>query len=155
VSLDSKGVASFAFPDNPAYEFIAVDDDSLASLSALKLDAICFGTLVQKGRVAHESLVHLLRTIKTPHVFYDVNIRLDFYPPEIVRQSLSFSTIAKLNDDELPRISKVLYGRSLPESDFASHVIKEFPVQAVCVTKGAAGCSVHTVGKVHEIAGIP
>jgi fructokinase len=155
VSLDGRGVATYAFPDDPAYEFIAAGDETLASLAALHLDAVCFGTLVQKGQAARNSLLRVLETVKAPHIFYDVNIRLDFYPLEIVRRSLSFSTIVKLNDDELPLISERLYGRKVSEREFASRLGDEFPVKVVCVTKGAAGCAVHAEGKTHELAGMP
>lgn len=153
VSLNSGGVATFAFPDNPAYEFIDAGDETLASLARLRLDAICFGTLVQKGRVSCESLLRTLATLKASHVMYDVNIRLNFYPPEIVERSLTFSTIVKLNDDELPLVSLRLYGCRLAEREFASRLGHDYPVQVVCVTKGAAGCSVYSAGKVHNVAG--
>lgn len=155
VSLDACGSATFAFPDNPAYNFISTDSVTLASLKRLKLDAICFGTLVQNGNVSRESLLQVLKAASAPHVFYDVNVRMEFYPLEVVRTSLELSTIVKLNDDELPKVSTMLYGNSLTESDFVSRLISEFPVKVVCITKGAAGCSVYAAGEFHEVPGIP
>lgn len=154
VSLDSKGVPTFAFPDNPAYNFIAADTVTLASLKRLKLDAVCFGTLVQKGEVSRESLLKVLKAAGARHVFYDVNIRVNFCPLEIVRSSLSLSTIVKLNDDELPKISTLLYGSSLDERDFSSRLRSDFPVEVVCITKGAAGCSVYSGEDVHDVPGL-
>ncbi|MEI6809486.1 MAG: carbohydrate kinase [bacterium] len=155
VSLDASGSATFAFPDNPAYNFISADSVTLASLKRLKLDAICFGTLVQKGSVSRASLLEVLKAASPTHVFYDVNIRMEFYPLEIIRESLSLSTIVKLNDDELPKISVLLYGSRLTESAFVSRLSNEFPVEVVCVTRGSAGCAVHAAGEVHEVPGIP
>lgn len=153
VTLDSKGVASFAFPANPAYDFISANRTTVTALAKHKFDAVCFGTLVQKGTVSRSTLLDVLKAVKAPHVFYDVNIRLDFYPIEILRSSLSFATIVKLNDDELPRISKRLYGRSLAGAAFAARLGREFPVRVVCVTRGARGCSVYAHGSAHHVAG--
>jgi fructokinase len=142
--LTSDGVPTFSFPDDPAYNFIEADEQALPCLADVPFDAICFGTLQQKGERTRESLMRVLRSLPAKHVLYDVNIRLDFYPEDILRQSLGFSTVVKLNADEAPLVAQRLYGARLPEVDLAARLGGDFPVRVLCVTKGADGCAVYS-----------
>jgi fructokinase len=144
VELTDDGVPTFRFPDDPAYDFIEADEALLGRLAESRFDAICFGTLQQKGERTRQTLRRLLQTVSAKHVFYDVNIRLDFYPEEILRQSLQFSTVVKLNGDESPLVAQRLYGTSLPEAEFATRLAGDFPVRVLCVTRGAEGCTVYS-----------
>jgi fructokinase len=146
VELSPDGVPSFSFPDDPAYNFIEADDDLLRRLADARFDAVCFGTLQQKGELTRRSLMRVLRFAPTTHILYDVNIRLDFYPQDVLRQSLDFSTVVKLNADEAPLMAQRLYGVLLPEADLAARLFADFPVRVVCVTKGADGCTVYGNG---------
>ena len=152
VELTGDGVPTYHFPGDPAYDFIEVDDSLLHHLAETRFDAICFGTLQQKGERTHQSLMRVLESVRAPHVLYDVNIRLDFYPQEILRQSLAFSTVLKLNTDEAPMIAERLYGVVLPEAELVSQLAADFPVRVVCITKGAEGCAVYGDGTSHHFA---
>ena len=146
VELSGDGVPTFSFPDDPAYDFVEADDQVLRRLADAKFDAICFGTLAQKGERTRQSLMRVLQSVPATHVFYDVNIRLDFYPQDILRQSLGFSTVVKLNADEVLLVAQRLYGTALPEAELAARLSTEFPVRVVCVTKGSDGCTVYGGG---------
>jgi fructokinase len=146
VELNGDGVPTFIFPDDPAYNFIETDDWMLSRLADERFDAICFGTLQQKGERTRQSLMRVLQAASATHVLYDVNIRLDFYPQDILRQSLGFSTVVKLNADEAHLVAQRLYGAILPETELALRLCADFPVRVVCVTKGADGCTVYGDG---------
>lgn len=150
VDLDERGVATFEFPDDPAYNFIEVDDSVLRQLSVSSLDIVCFGTLIQRGEVARASLYRLLDTVQAAHVFYDVNIRLDYYPESVVRESLQRSTIVKLNAGELILLSRRLYGDEFAEEDFAERLSADYGLDVVCVTKEADGCTVYAGDETHD-----
>lgn len=152
VELTGDGVPTFRFPDDPAYNFIEADDSMLRRLAGEQPDALCFGTLQQKGERTRESLMRILRTVPAREVLYDVNIRLDFYPQEILRESLEFSTIVKLNADEAPLVAQRLYGDRLPEAELAARLATEFPVRVLCVTKGGDGCTVYAGGTSRNFA---
>jgi fructokinase len=152
VQLSSDGVPTFSFPDDPAYNFVEADDQVLRRLADAKFDAVCFGTLAQKGERTRQSLMRVLQSVPATHVFYDVNIRLDFYPQDILRQSLGFSTVVKLNADEAQLVAQRLYGVALPEAELASQLSADFPVRVVCVTKGDKGCTVYADGSSRSYA---
>ena len=94
----------------------------------------------------------MLRSVPARHILYDVNIRLDFYPQDILRQSLAFSTVVKLNADEAPLVAQRLYGDVLPEAELARRLAGDFPVRVLCVTKGAEGCTVYSGGVARSFA---
>ncbi len=152
VELTGDGLPTFSFPDDPAYNFIEADDPMLGRLADARFDAICFGTLQQKGEQTRQSLMRVLRSVPATHVLYDVNIRLDFYPQDILRQSFAFSTVVKLNADEARLVAQRLYGVMLPEGELASRLSADFPVRVVCVTKGAEGCTVYAAGSSRSYA---
>ena len=142
VNLSGDGVASYTFPPNPAYNFIEADDGLIRSLAAADFDAICFGTLQQKGDRTRASLMRVPRDVPARQVFFDINIRMKFYPAEVLRESLSLSTIVKLNEDEVPRVAQRLYDQAMPEPELAARLSRDFPIRIVCITKGPAGCIV-------------
>jgi len=144
VQLDDQGVATFQFPEHPAYDFIQVDDRVLRQLSDRQLDVVCFGTLAQRGGATRQSLYRLLDAVQAQHVFYDVNIRLDYYPKSVLCASLQRSTIVKLNADESVLLCRRLYERKLPEDGFAERLLADYLLDVVCVTKEADGCTVYT-----------
>jgi fructokinase len=143
VELNGEGVPTFSFPDDPAYNFIEADDGLLSRLGDARFDAICFGTLQQKGELTRRSLMRVLESTRAKYVLYDVNIRLDYYPQDVLRQSLQFATVVKLNTDEARLVARRLYGDFLPEAELAARLRAEFPVRVVCVTKGADGCTIY------------
>lgn len=154
VTLDGEGKASYSFPESPAYEFIGADDATVAALRADPPDTVCFGTLEQKGSVTRASLLRVLENVPFREVLYDVNIRLGFYPAEVLRDSLAHATVLKLNDEESPLVAARLYGAALSESDLAARLFQDYPVRVMCVTRGAEGCSVYTAAGVHHVPGV-
>lgn len=153
VDLSGDGVPAFAFPDDPAYDFIETDAALLAAVAASAPDAICFGTLAQRGEVTRRSLARLLDAVRTRVTFYDVNIRRDFLPADLLRESLARTTVVKLNADEAPPVAMRLFGSALPEGELAARLSSGFGVQVLCVTKGADGCTVHAAGRHADVPG--
>ncbi|OGO81199.1 MAG: hypothetical protein A2Y21_00825 [Clostridiales bacterium GWC2_40_7] len=144
VTLAGLGVPTFYLPENVAYEFIDINNKDIERIATGKFDVLYFGTLVQKSLVSRNSLYKILESLQFKNVFYDVNIRLDFFPEEIIRKSFSHSTIVKLNEGEVKLISQLLYGKPLQEKEFIYRVMDEFSIDIICVTKGKDGCSVYS-----------
>jgi fructokinase len=153
VDLDAQGVASYTFAEEPAYDFIDADASLLGALAARPPDAVCFGTLAQRGEVTRRSLMRLLDNVRPREVFYDVNIRRDFYPADVLRASLSRSTVVKINADEAPLVGARLAGAAMPEEELAARLAAEFGVRVLLVTKGPDGCAVHAGGRRADIPG--
>ena len=94
--------------------------------------AFYFGTLAQRSSVSAATLGSLLDTCASSLVFFDVNLRQDYWSVELVEKGLTFTDILKVNDDEMRTLGFA------PESLFAC-----FPrLKTVVETRGAAGCRV-------------
>ena len=107
VRLDARGVPSYTIHKPVAWDFIAWNE-GLERL-APQLDAVCFGTLGQRGETSAATIRKLLSHVNKQCLkVFDINLRQDFYSEETVRASLEQADILKLNEDELPVVAGML-----------------------------------------------
>lgn len=137
VSLD-EGNARYEFATKVAYENIQITD--AVNEVAKSVDAICYGTLAQRGEVSRNSLYSLLEMVPdTALKVVDINLRVDF-TSEIVQTSLSHANILKLNSDEVEPVCSLLgLPPDLDYRTFAETLIEKFSLSHVLVTRGAEG----------------
>ena len=112
-------------------------DDGRAGSSLPAVDvprAFYFGTLAQRSPVSAATLVRMLKAYATSLVFFDVNLRQEFWSVELVEKGLPFADILKLNDEEMRLLG------------FATEsLFDRFPrLKIVVETRGANGCRVIT-----------
>ena len=122
----------------PSYEIVkpvAWDEISVGSPETIPPPrAFYFGSLAQRSPVSARTLEGLLRTFSSSLVFFDVNLRQDYWSKALIEDCLKSTDILKVNDEEM----KVLGFR--PEALFAA-----FPrLGTVIETCGADGCAVWT-----------
>lgn len=99
------GQPTYTIHENVAWDFIAATNSALEL--ARRADCICFGTLAQRGEVSRQSIRAMLGAARADClVVFDVNLRQHYYNRDILRKSLAFADVVKLNDDE---------GRTLPQ----------------------------------------
>ncbi|MFH1522490.1 MAG: carbohydrate kinase [Patescibacteria group bacterium] len=154
VWLDKKGVPDFVINKDVAYDYIKLNQAELSSLEKENFDVFCFGTLIQRNKISRDSLYNILGKVKAKEVFYDVNLRQDFYNKEIISQSLEYSTIVKLNDEEIKKMSMLLFSDSLTEEEAVEKLFNNFKIKVVIITKGAKGCTVYTSASTVNLPGI-
>lgn len=135
--VDGKGIATYEFPDEVAWDHLAINP--AAQQCAVELKAICFGTLAQRSDFARTTIQRYLgitseKTIKV----YDLNLRQNFYSRSIIESSLRISTVLKLNDDELTFVSS-LFLLSGAEHEQLEALRKHFDLDLVILTKGSNG----------------
>ena len=119
----------------PSYEIVqpvAWDEIALPERLHLTPRAFYFGTLSQRGPLSASTLSELLRKFESSIVFFDVNLRQDFWDAEIVGKGLANADILKVNDEEMNRLGFV------PDDLFA-----RFPrLKIIVETRGALGCRI-------------
>jgi fructokinase len=131
---------------------------------ASRADAICFGSLAQRGLESRQTIQTLVAQTSQKCVrVFDVNLRKPFYTSEVVEESLELATVIKMNEDEVPLVldllgmpieSELLPGDKLRLS--AKRLFEEFPaLQLVAVTRGGHGSLLVTREAFHEHPGIP
>ena len=103
-------------------------------------DAICFGSLAQRCATARFTIQRFVKASpgSTLKVF-DVNLRQAFYSGEILAESMKLANVAKLNNDELPKVMNLSHIPHKDEFSSARRLIDEYELDLVCITRGGKG----------------
>jgi diaminopimelate decarboxylase len=141
VQVDAEGQPEFTITDDVAWDALAWTPEWEAL--AAEADAVCFGSLAQRGATAHETIQRFLRATRPDAVcLFDVNLRQNYFSPGVLDVSLRRATMAKLNDAELPRVARLL-GLTIEEDEedetIARRLLRAYDLALVCVTRGAHG----------------
>lgn len=137
VVLEKNGHHFDILPDQ-AYDFIN-PQETRAALTAHSPQLAYFGTLAQRGAPSRQAAQIFLQECQCP-LFLDINLRAPWYDPDIVATSLRAAQIVKLNDEELAVVAGMFGWPLLDEFEQARALQREFELQQVLVTCGAAGC---------------
>ena len=126
--------------------------------AAARADAVCFGSLAQRGEQSRRTIHELVRATRRDCLrIFDVNLRAPFYSAEIVRESIALATVVKMNDAEVPLVMGLL-GLPAPGSlrDGADRLLAEFGgLKLVAITRGGEGSLLVGRGEWDEHPGVP
>jgi fructokinase len=148
VTLDSDGKPDFIIHQQVAWDSL-VCSDALRDLAS-ELSAVCFGALAQRSPVTRATVRDLLRTTSPSCLrVFDVNLRQDFYTPDIVLESLELSTCLKLNEDELQVVARIC-GIIGGEDEIIRTLVDRFDLGLVALTRGERGSLLVTGGEANE-----
>jgi fructokinase len=146
VRLDAGGEPEFTITRNVAWDFLEWTPQWRAL--AGRADAVCFGSLAQRSTLSHRTIQRFLRATRTDALrVFDVNLRQQFYSAAVLTESLQCATLLKLNDEELPCVTKLLKVGGRGETAQARRLLDAFHLDLVCVTRGARGCLLATAKK--------
>ena len=150
--VDEHGIATYIFPDNVAWDFLALDHPALQL--ATKADAICFGTLAQRSDISRKAIHSLLKAAPNALKIYDINLRQNFYSPDIIKSSLTLTDVLKINDEELTLISKMF---SLPSGERAalSALMDTHNLKLAVLTRGDQGSLILSPNDFSDLSGQP
>lgn len=154
------GHAEFTIHEPAAWDFLELSDEWVQL--AERADAICFGSLAQRGVESRQTIQTLVAQAPAKCVrVFDVNLRAPFYSSEVLQESLELATVMKTNDAEVPLVLRLL---GLPEQDGgtahalragAERLLAEFPtLEMVAVTRGAHGSLLVRRGEWHDHPGV-
>ena len=114
--------------------------ETLASMT----DAVCFGTLVQRTQKSKETIRRFLSAMPTDSLkVFDINLRQQYYSKDIIEESLSFSDILKINDEEIDVISR-MFEIPLGQEEACRKFLDQYGLKLVILTKGSKGSVVIT-----------
>ena len=148
VNVDDRNEVTYQIVQPVAWDYIQYSD-ALAGLVA-GAEALLFGSLAARTPVTRETLYRLL-----PHArlkVCDVNLRPPHYSRDLVTYLLQHADLVKMNEHELAEIMSWFGGLRTEESAL-EWLAGRFRLQAVCVTKGAAGAVLWTSGQLYRSAG--
>ena len=133
------GQPEFTVNDDVAWDYIELSDDLEGGHPAL----LYFGTLAQRTEVNRTTL-RSLWALKPRHVFFDVNLRQDYYSAEIILDGLRETSILKLNEEEWMVI------RQLTSQETPAQMLERFDLAIIALTRGSRGASLYVRGKEYQ-----
>jgi fructokinase len=139
IILDA-GQPDYNINENVAYDFIEISDTFL-KMDKNKFDVFYFGSLSQRNPVSATTLKYVLEKFTFNHIFYDVNLRKNGYSASIIENSLRYCSILKLNMNEVPIISSLLFSADLEKENFCRSIRSFFQgVSEIVITASDKGC---------------
>ena len=151
-----QGQPSYIIHEPVAWDFFELTGDW--KTEAEQADAVCFGSLAQRGARSRQVVHALLRATRAGcQRIFDVNLRAPFYTPAIVRTSLELASVMKMNDVEVPQVLALL---ELPTNgtlqDGAERLLGQFPaLMMVAITCGGEGSLLVDRSGWHRHTGVP
>jgi fructokinase len=140
VELDSNGVASYRFAESSAWDCLQWNSQ-LNELSA-NTDAVCFGTLGQRSLESKATIRRFVESTPNSSLrILDVNLRSPFDDDANICESLELANILKLNDQELPRIAKLVDCAAENEVDALRALMIKFDLRYIALTCGENGAN--------------
>ena len=158
-----------------AWDFLDLTDGWLQL--AGQADAICFGSLAQRGPNSRQTIQSLAAQAPASCIrVFDVNLRPPFYSREVIQASLELATVIKMNAQEAPQVLALLAmpveWESAPNRPWlaeinlppptsglrrsAERLLETFPrLKMVAITRGHGGSLLVTREKWDEHAGFP
>jgi fructokinase len=151
---------SYTIHQPAAWDFLELSDEWVQL--AERTDAVCFGSLAQRGWKSRQTIQTLVAETSSACVrVFDVNLRAPFYSSEVIEESLRLATVLKMNDTEMPLVLGLL---GLPPDEGpeldrlrldAERLLEVFPTLGmVAVTRGGHGSLLVKRGEWHEHPGI-
>jgi fructokinase len=153
VEVGPDGQPHFTIHENVAWDRIAGEEGGRRAVAAA--DAVCFGTLGQRGEVSRRSIRALLRAAPAGSLrILDVNLREDHYSREVIEESLALASVLKVNETELARLAE-MFGLPDDERGRVAELAGRFRLRAVAYTGGGGGSLLHCEGRWSERPGQP
>lgn len=142
VQLDAAGKPTYDIREGSAWDSIELSDSQMKAIAAKKWDIFAFGSLAQRTENNRKTLAKVIDAAAPKEVFCDVNLRLDYYSKEVIAESLEYCSILKLNDEEVPVISELLYGKEILDQEFCRKMREDWNIHTTAITRGKNGAFV-------------
>ena len=144
VKLDESGAASYVFDSESAWDSLSwnLELEQLAS----KCDAVCFGTLGQRGAITKETIRNFLKAVpKASWKVLDINLRAPYFDEQLIRESIPLANVLKLNESELPVVATAC-NCSGSEESILTKLAETFRLDTIALTKGHSGAVILSQG---------
>lgn len=141
VRIDPDGQPRFELAANVAW-------DRIESPKDVRADAVCFGTLAQRGLVTRRAIRRLLQ----PGLLrvLDLNLRDPYWSEDVILRSLALADVVKLSEAELDRCG-------MPAGDARNRIAllaRRFNLSHVAMTRGSRGSLLYSRGEWAEHPGL-
>ena len=153
VALSDKGIPHYIIHENVAWDRLAVTPMALKIIRGA--DAICFGSLAQRGGISRAAIQSLVAAAPARALrVFDINLRQNYFSREVIEQSLRLANVLKLNDGELPILADMftLIGSTQQQIE---QLAQKFSLGSVALTRGPAGSLLFKAGQWSDCPSVP
>ena len=145
VTLDDEGIPTYDIKENVAWDNIPFNDEVKAIAENTR--AVCWGSLAQRNVVSRESIYKFLdSTPKDCMKIFDINLRQNFYTPEVITESLKRCNVLKINDEELITIGRLFGYPGLDIENKCWLILGKYNLDMLVLTCGVNGSYVFAPG---------
>lgn len=140
IEVDAEGIPQYIFADNTAWDNIPFAPE-LEEI-ACNTHVVCFGSLAQRGEVSRNTISRFLDKMPKSEetlIVFDVNLRQDFYSAEIISSSLMRCNVLKINDEELPVVSRLLGYDNVDFRSACRRIMSDYGLRLIILTCGVNG----------------
>jgi len=145
VELSPEGQPRFMIHENVAWDRLELND--AARSVAARADAVCFGTLAQRSTAARTAIGEFLSITRRDALrIFDINLRQQYFSPDLIAQSLAQANVLKINDQELPVVAALFSLTGSPAEQLAE-LARRHQLSLVALTCGANGSVLYAQGQ--------
>jgi len=143
VNLDDNGVPQFQITSDVAYDYIEFIPEVHRELIR-QADLVYFGSLVQRSQQGFENIQKIISNKASSAVgFYDINLRPNCYNDLLISESLLRANAIKLNQEEFEELKRLMMFEKNSRS-FVQHLLDEYELNIISLTKGHEGSDLYT-----------
>lgn len=149
VTVDEQGIPTYDIKENVAWDNIPFTPE-IESV-AKQCEAVCWGSLAQRNVVSRQTIQKFLDDMPSDGNrlrIFDINLRQNFYTPEVIQDSLQRCNILKINDEELVTISRLFGYPGLDIRNKCWLLLGKYNLRMLVLTCGVNGSYVFTPGHV-------
>lgn len=153
VTLTEGGIPHYDICQGVAWDHIPFT--SAMEELATHTDAVCFGSLAQRSAESRSTIYRFVDTMPNTEdtlKVFDINLRQTYYSAEVIEQSLTRCNIVKLNDEELPVVTRLFALRGGSAEAQCQALIRRFGLRLVILTCGTLGSYVYGAGTASFVA---
>ena len=138
VVIDELGEAHYSMNEDSAWDYLQWTE-AWNELSRAA-DVVCFGTMAQREPQSRNTIIRFIENTRSDALrIFDVNLRHAFFTGGMLAESLRLATIAKLNSEELAKISGMLGLLKDDDAGLARQMIVKFDIDLIAITRGDKG----------------
>lgn len=149
VTVDEQGIPTYDIKENVAWDNIPFTPE--IEDVAKRCEAVCWGSLAQRNVVSRQTIQKFLDAMPSDGNrlrIFDINLRQNFYTPEVIQDSLQRCNILKINDEELVTISRLFGYPGLDIRNKCWLLLGKYNLRMLVLTCGVNGSYVFTPGHV-------
>lgn len=138
VTLNKAGIPEYKICENVAWDNIPFT--TATENLAKQTQTVSFGSLAQRSEVSRNTIIRFLKAMPEKSLkIFDINLRQHFYDKQTIHDSLIYSNALKINDEEIIIIAELYNLEKLNEQEICIHLLKEYNLELVILTKGIDG----------------